>query len=187
MSKFFENRGVRPVRVFTEKAVFDGLLTISLGARTIDELNLAARSFLCLSCPSVVSGEWHLADGALLINKASVLFVVEIPDLGAPLGKSEPVPELRQLSGSVIHLRVGSYEIQGYVSTLPGSDPLTRLNHSAGHAFVALTAATLEGKGIDGSVPFVAVSRSHVLLAQEVLSIHAHPDEVAAGVGGASS
>src|SRR5438094_10404641 len=85
----FENRVVRPVRIFAEQLTFDGLLNISLGARTLDELNLGARSFLNLATPQVISGSWDLIEGPVAISKASVLFLLELPDLGASLGRTD--------------------------------------------------------------------------------------------------
>src|SRR5256712_11794332 len=76
----FENRVVRPVRIFAEQLSFDGLLNISLGARTLDELNLGARSFLTLATPPLMAGSWTLKEGKHAINKASLLFVLTISD-----------------------------------------------------------------------------------------------------------
>ncbi len=183
MSEFFENRSVRPVRVFTEKAVFDGLLTLALGARTLDELNQSARSLLRLNSPSVISGDWRLAAGTLAISKSSILFAMEIPDLGAPLGKNTDEPEMHHFARSVLRLRVTSFELQGFVYTIRVADPLMRLSYTTPYSFLALSAASLLGHDIDCAVPFVAVNRPHIQVAQEVLSIEEGPDEVTAVAG----
>jgi len=59
-----------------------------LGARTLDELNLGARSFLNLATPQLISGSWDLIEGPVAISKASVLFLLESRT-------SEPVSEDR--------------------------------------------------------------------------------------------
>ena len=186
MANVFENRVIRPVRIVTEALTFDGLLNISLGARTLDELNLTARAFLTLSSPHLVTGTWDLNDAPLIINKASVLFVLEIPEIGATLRRGEDDPELRRFARAAIRLRVRDYAVEGYVHTGPGGSALTRLNQSA-HPFIALQSTTVTGPGMDFSTPFLAVSRTPVLSAQELFSVNAIPEEVAAGPGDVES
>jgi len=178
----FENRVVRPVRIFAEQLSFDGLLNISLGARTLDELNLGARSFLTLATPQLMAGSWELKEGPVAINKASVLFVLEIPDLGVSLKRTDEEPELRRFGRAAVRLRVREYAVEGYVHTGPGGSSLTRLNQSA-HPFIALQSAIVTGPGVDFSTSFLAVNRAHVLSAQEMFSVNLVAEEVAAGTG----
>ena len=182
MSTVFENRVVRPVRLFTEQLTVDGLLNISLGGRTLDELNLAARSFLNLTNPRITGGAWELMDGPLALNKASVLFVLEIPDLGVTLGRTDDDPELRRFGRASIRLRVREYTVEGYVHTGPGGSSILRLNQSA-HPFIALQSAVVTGPATDFSAPFLAVNRPHVMSAQELFRVNVVTEEVAALAG----
>jgi hypothetical protein len=182
VSNVFENRVVRPVRIFTEQLTFDGLLNISLGARTLDELNLEARSFLTLATPRIMQGAWDMAEGPIAVNKASVLFVLEIPDLGVGLGRTDEDPELRRFGRAAIHLKIREYAVEGYVHTGPGGSSLLRLNQIA-HRFIALQSAVVTGPGIDFSTSFLAVNRAHILSAQEMFSVNLVAEEVAAGYG----
>ena len=182
MPNVFENRVVRPVRIFAEQLTFDGLLNISLGARTLDELNLGARSFLTLATPQLVAGSWELLEGPVAINKASVLLVLEIPDLGVSLERTDEEPELRRFGRAAIRLRVREYAVEGYVHTGPGGSSLTRMNQSA-HPFIALQSAIVTGSGVDFSTSFLAINRAHILSAQEMFSVNLVAEEVAAGTG----
>lgn len=179
MSNVFENRVVRPVRIFAEGLTFDGLLNISLGGRTLDELNLQARPFLTLATPRLIAGSWELIEGSVAINKASILLVLEIPDLGVSLGRTDEDPELRRFGRASIRLRVGEYAVEGYVHTGPAGSSLIRLNQSA-HTFIALQSALITGPGADFNAPFLAVNRAHVLSAQEMFSVNLVAEEVEA-------
>jgi len=55
------------------------------------------------------------------------------------------------------------------------------------HPFIALQSATVAGPGMDLSTPFLAVNRTHILSAQELFSVNAVPEEVAAGSGNVES
>lgn len=179
MPNVFENRVIRPVRVVTDQLTFDGLLNISLGARTLDELNLTARAFLTLSSPHLVAGTWPLDDAPLIVNKAYVLCVLEIPEIGVTLRRGEEDPELRRFARAAVRLRLRDYAVEGYVHTGPGGSALMRLNQSA-HPFLALQSATVTGPQVDFSTPFLAVNRTHILSAQELFSVNAVSEEVAA-------
>jgi len=182
VANVFENRVVRPVRIFARQLTFDGLLNISLGGRTLDELNLEARSFLTLATPRVVSGSWELAEGPIAVNKASILMVLEIPDLGVSLGRTDEDPELHRFGRAAIRLRVREYAVEGYVHTGAGGSSLLRLNQTA-HRFIALQSALVTGPGTDFSTSFLAINRAHVLSAQEMFSVNLVAEEVAAGTG----
>jgi len=166
----FENRILRPIRVFTEGATLDGLLNAHLDWRTQDELNIAGRPMLTISSPLVVEGTMRLSQGPLQINKSAILFATEIPDLGAELGSGTSEPFTAKFDHSVIRLELGGYDIEGYVYTTRNGDAMTRLN-LASHPFIALTMTTITGRGIELRLPFVAVNRFHVVAAQELFGI----------------
>ncbi len=176
----FQNRVLRPVRVYTASASFDGLLTVSLGMRTQDELNIAARPFLTLASGSVYSGRSALAEGTLSISKAAILFAFELPDLGSPLAATTDGPALGRFARAVLRLQVGDFAIEGYAHAAQGGDALSRLNQVR-QPFMALSPASLEGAGVKGAMPFVAINRQHVIAAQEILSIHALPEDPSQG------
>jgi len=186
VSNVFENRIVRPVRIVTEKLTFDGLLNISLGARTLDELNLTSRPFLVLSNAVLQSGSWEVGEGPVVVNKSFIVFVLEIPDLGAAPGGTAEETEMRRFGRAAIRLRTRDHAIEGFVHTGPGSGSLMRLNQAT-HPFIALQSATVKGPGTEFGTPFLAVNRAHIVSAQELFSVSAVPEEVAAGAGDASS
>jgi len=186
MSKVFENKVVRPVRIFTEHLILDGLLNISLGGRTLDELNLEARTFLTLVTPRLVGGSWEMTDAPVAVNKGTVLFVLEVPDLGATIGRTDEDPELRRFGRAALRLRVGGYTVEGYVHTGPGGSSLMRFNQTA-HRFIALQSVVVTGSGPEFSAQFLAVNRTLVLSAQEMFSVNPVPEPVGAGAGGDDS
>lgn len=181
----FQNRVIRPVRLFTAELVLDGLLHISLGARTLDELNLTARSFLTLFSPRFAGVPATPDDNQMLVNKASILMALEIPDLGASLERSAEEVEIRSHGRAALRLSLGPFGIEAYVHVGPGGDALLRLNQAA-HPFTALQHATVTGGGQNFSTPFLAVNRGHVLWAQELFNVSAVPEDVAAGAAGES-
>lgn len=154
----------------------DGLLRVSLGGRTLDELNSAARTFLTLSSPCVVAGDLRLTGAPLMIRKDTILFALELPDLGSSPPRLEPAPEIRRFGKTAIRLRVRHFDVEGYVNALPGLDSLARL-HQQGPGFIALNAATIVGPGVDYALSFVAVNRERIASAQEIFSIAARPEE----------
>jgi len=186
VSNLFENRIVRPVRIVTDNLTFDGLLNISLGARTLDELNLTSRPFLVLSNPVLQSGTWDMDEGSVVINKSFIAFVLEIPDLGAALAKVAEEPEMRRFARAALRLRTRDHAIEGYVHSGPGSSSLVRLNQAT-HPFIALQSATVKGPGGEFGTPFLAVNRAHIVSAQEMFNVSAVPEEVAVASGDASS
>ena len=183
MANVFENRVVRPVRIFADRLTFDGLLNVSLGGRTLDELNLEARTFLTLATPRLVGGSWEMADGPVAVNKASILFVVEIKELGMTLRRTDEDPELRQFGRAAIRLRVGEFSVEGYVHTGSAGSTLLRLNQTA-HRFIALQSAVVTGPGHEFTSSFLAINRAHVLSAQEMFSVSPVAEEVGAGSAG---
>src|SRR5260221_8511368 len=145
LSTLFENRVMRPVRVCAREVTLDGLLSVTLGTRTLDEMNLSARAFVTLFAPLIQRGDWPLLhESAISINKASILFVLELPDLGAQLESGKAEPEVRHFARSMLRLRVADYTVEGYVHTLHGGDALARLN-LGGHPFLAMSPATITG------------------------------------------
>ena len=179
-----ENKVLIPVRVFTPSLVVDGLIRLGLGARTQDELNQAARSFLTLSSPLLVSGDLTLGQGPLSLHKPSILFALELQELGIPPGNMDTEPLIRRFARASVRLRVGEYTLEGYVHVLPGGDALARFNE-ANHLFVALTSVKVVGPGVDFSTPFLAVNRSHVVAGQEIVRYSALPEEALASASDA--
>ncbi len=180
MAAHLENRVLRPLRIFTDAFILDGLLNGSLGARTLDELNNSARAMLALSSPRVVTGDWMVGEGPLVVSKAAILMVAEIPDLGASLTNVPSEPELQKFGRAAVRMRLRSYSLEAYVVTSQGGDPLVRLSQGS-HSFMALNNVKIAGPGVDLEVPFLAVNRMHVLAGQELYSVNAVPEEVGAG------
>lgn len=162
-----------------ERMTIDGLLDVYLGWRTQDELNAAGKPTLTLHSPEVVNGDWELGDGPIVINKPSILFATEIPDLGASLTKKPDSSRRGRFDYAAIRLSLGAFKAEGYVYTSHGVDAMGRLSQ-ASHTFVALTAASVVGPGVDVVLPFVAINRLRVVVAQELFNVSSvEEDEVA--------
>ena len=173
----FGNRVAQPVRVHTATAVIDGLLTLALGQRTLDELNLDARQMLILEEPVLRSGSMPIDEGPIGIQKSAILMALEIAAPNAPLAPARgDEGAMHAATRALVRLHLPCGFAEGYVIAIPGVDPLARL-HQAGKRFIATLSTHLEGPGMDGSAPFVAVNMSHVLAAQVLLAIEAAPEE----------
>lgn len=179
MIPVYNNRLVRPVRVITEGAVCDGLLTVGLGQRTLDELNQDARPFITLHDARAITGRIDVVAGPLAVNKAGIVMLMEIPEIGAALSLKRPDTVMNRNARAVVRLTAGPFVLHGEVPAMPGSDVLMRLNR-AGTRFVALTSVSLEGLGMKGSAPFVAVHWPHVSTVQVEMAIEAQPEDPAA-------
>jgi len=66
----------------------------------------------------------------VVINKSFIVFVLEIPDLGAPLGGAAEEPEMRRFGRAALRLRTRDHAIEGFVHSGPGSSSLARLNQA---------------------------------------------------------
>lgn len=180
MYHVFESKRFKPVRVYTESAVVEGLLSLSLG-RTLDELN-AARPFLMLDSPTVQSGCLTLGESQVAINKSEVLFAVELEDLGVEPSTVSMAPDTRGFLRAALSFRIHDCSVNGYVHTFEGSDPLVRLQQPDVR-FIAVTGATVTGPGIDLEVPFIGINCFHVLAAQESFRVTAVMEEDATTEG----
>jgi len=185
VAHIYQNRVVQPVRAFTGLAAFDGLLTLSLGQRTLDELNLADRPLLVLEEPVVQSGRAGLVEGTLAVSKSAIFFAAEIDAVGASLSTGTPEPAPKQAFRTLLRLRVSEYTLEGYMHMPPGISFINRMSQ-ARRRFVALTSVSIDGPGVSGVAHFVAANWAHVLSAQEVMSIETIPEDTAAEVAAGS-
>jgi hypothetical protein len=176
LAEHFENRVLRPIRVYMDRMTLDGLLNVYLGWRTQDELNSVGRPTLTLESPQVVAGEWNLDEGPIVINKSSILFATEIPDVGATLSREPIPPQEERFDYSAIRLNLGAFDAEGYVYTSQGVSAVGRLS-LASHTFIALRGASIVGPDVDVVLPFVAINRFHVVVAQELFSVSAVQEE----------
>jgi len=164
----------RVVRVQTVHGAIEGELSISPSIRTLDELNLATQKFLRIDAPAVTLPGCSFDDGLLGINKDSVLFVVETSHCHPT---TDQRVERSHFVRTPIRLRVGEFDIQGFLHIRGLRDPLTWLSQSR-QPFLALTAASVVGPDVDLATSFIAVSPRHVLAAQGLA-----PEEAVAAVG----
>ena len=175
----YKNRVAQPVRVHTAGAIVDGLLTVGLGHRTLDELNLDSRSMLVLHEPALQAGSMSLTGGSIGINKSAIVMGLEIPVIGAALARQghdeEPLRTARALVR--LHLATG-ISVEGSIVASPGTDIMRRLNQT-GRRFIAVISAALRGPGLDGAAPFVAVNMGHLLAVEVLLAIEAALEEAA--------
>ena len=157
----------RMVRVFTDRAVFDGRLRLTGLGRTLDELNSTSRTFLLLETPMLADD----ASGATIaeqiaVNKESILFALEIEARTAVPSDLRTPSEKNRIAQSVLQLTAAAYTIEGNVHVFQAGNPLARI-YLPGHPFIALTAATIAAPGFELSTPFLAVNRAHVFSALE--------------------
>jgi hypothetical protein len=120
------------IRVFTDRAVFDGLLRLSVLGRTLDELNLTSRGFLLLESPTLAADPASVIAPQIAINKGSILFVFE-HDLGDAVPSDlRKGAEKNRIAQSVLHLSTPEYAIEGNVHVFQSGHPLARI-YMPGH------------------------------------------------------
>ena len=156
------SRNERPVELFTVHGVLRGVLPTTATRRTLDELNMASRTFITVEQPQSPGESWFAPSDALVVNKSAVLFLRE---LASP--PVQPAGQFARFTRAPVSLRVGPCFVHGFMHVPPGGRPLKRLDQDP-HAFIALTAVLVTGPDTEFTVPFLAVNRSHVSAAQQV-------------------
>ena len=157
-------REQRPVLIHTSRGTLEGELEIGAALRTLDRLNLLQHAFITIENPRVVTGDWSIEPGTLMLNTSCILFVVEQSSPVTGFGVSG---ESARFSRSAVRLQVGEFEIQGFLHVPGQGQPLVRLKQDR-HAFLAITSASIVGPDVAIASSFVAVNRAHVLAAQEL-------------------
>jgi hypothetical protein len=169
----------RSVRVQTLSGAVDGDLQIGERLRTLDDLNLVAKTLVTLHSSRLSNTTWPFSEGTLSVNKASILFVIELKQPPIQTGAS-----FGRFTRSSVSLRVGEYDIRGFVHVPPGGVVIKRLDQS-NHPFLSLTSALVTGPTGEFTTPFIAVNRHHIIAAQEQLQVETsdQTDQATAGVG----
>jgi hypothetical protein len=157
-----ESRQERPVEVFTTHGIVRGFLPTTPSRRTLDELNMASRTFLRLARPESSRAAWLVPGSDLSLHKRSVLFLRELG--AAPL---QPQGQFARFTRAPVVLQLGRSVVHGFMHVPPGGHPMKRLDQDS-HDFVAVTSAVIAGPDSELTVPFLAVNRRHVECAQEV-------------------
>jgi len=160
-----QNANQRPVRVQTSVGGVEGKLKIAPRLRTLDDLNMVAKHLVTLQSAKPTNGDWPFAEGTLSVNKSSIMFVIELDQPQAQSGAG-----FGRFMRSSVSLRVGQYDIQGFVHVPPGGVVMKRLDQS-NHAFVSLTSALVSGPDGEFTTPFIAVNRNHIIAAQERIQV----------------
>lgn len=150
----------RPVRLYTDRGIVQGTLRISGMLRTLDDLNLASRAFVALQQADATATGWGFDPGPLAVQRQAVLFVVEDED--CPRGPSRGGAGF---SRAPVRLRVGEFDIDGFVHVPPGGAPLARIQQG-GSPFLAVTSASIAGPDTQLAAGFVAVNRHRIVAAQ---------------------
>ena len=152
----------RTVRIETLHGSIEGRVLISQLMRTLDELNMVAKAFLIVHSSVLEGTGWSFPDGDLSVNKNNILFLAE---LSAPAGgQSEKFVDFTR---APVRLRVGPFDIEGFVHVPPRGDPLLRFNQDT-HPFIAVTSASVVGPDTRFEAPFLAIKRSHILAVQPI-------------------
>lgn len=159
-----QDKELRPVTVRTSHGTIEGDLPISPRLRTLDELNLAAHKFLTIRASEVNLPGDSFEGGLVGINKDSILFVTEIAACGP---RTDHRVERSHYRRSAVRLRVGEFDIQGFLHVRGLRDPLVWLSQNR-QPFVALTSASVIGPSAEFATSFIAVNPRHVLAAQDV-------------------
>ncbi len=157
MDLAMEGRTERTVRIETLHGSLEGLLLISELLRTLDELNMAPKAFLTVHSPVLDGTGWSFPDGPLSVNKSNILFLAE---LSSPDGGK--TAKFVDFTRAAVRLRIGVFDVEGFVHVPPHGDPLLRFNQDT-HPFIALTSVSVIGPDTRFASPFLAVRRSHVL------------------------
>ena len=154
-------RTERTVRIETLDGSIEGMLLASALHRTLDHLNRITKAFLTVHSSVLDGTSWSFPDGPLFVNKGNILFLAELSEPDG--GQAEKVVD--NLTRAPVRLRVGAFDIEGFVHVPPRGDPLLRFNQGT-HPFIALTSASVVGPDTEFAWPFLAVKTSQVLAAQ---------------------
>ena len=154
----------RPVMIQTTRGVVEGRAVAHPGIRTLDWLNHSQR-FLEVVVTSSSVTDWSFDRGLVGINKAMVLFVAELSDA---LPTSDARVEAGHYSREAVAMRLGEFDVKGYLHVRGILDPLVRLSRRDGQ-FTALTSASVLGLDVELAASFLAVNPDHVLGAQPIL------------------
>jgi hypothetical protein len=155
-----EHRHERPVELLTLRGSVRGLLLTTPHRRTLDDLNVAARSFLTLLRPEFAGSPWLPDKETLAVNRASILLVRE---LGVPPVQS--AQHSLRFTRAPLELCVGDYTVHGFIHVPPAGHAMKRLDQDP-HLFFALTEALVTGPQVELVCPFVAINRSFVWAVQ---------------------
>jgi hypothetical protein len=151
----------RAVRVQTVHGSLRGSLRLAAQLRTLDDLNVVAKSFVTLH--DVEATEvFSFSEGSISVNKSLILFVGEIATRQTQAGG-----QFGRFSRASIQLKVGPFDVQGFVHVPAGGVVMKRLDQSS-HPFIALTSALVVGPDVEFTAPFLAVNRNQVVAAQEL-------------------
>ena len=150
----------RTVRIETLHGSIEGHVLISQLMRTLDELNMVSKAFLIVHSSVLDGTGWSFPDGELSVNKSNILFLAE---LSSPAGgQSEKFVDFTR---APVRIRVGPFDVEGFVHVPPRGDPLLRFNQDT-HPFIAVTSASVVGPNRQFEAPFLAIKRSHILAVQ---------------------
>ena len=154
----------RAVLVQTVHGAVEGFLNVDSRLRTLDHLNVACPKFLTIQTNGAGFSGWSFGRGLLALNVESVLFVMELEDT---VPTSDYRVEATRFTRTAIRLRVGHYDVQGFIHVTGLTGPLNRLNQNK-QGFVALTAVSVIGRDSEFSTSFLAVNPRHIHAAQEI-------------------
>ena len=150
----------RTVRIETLHGSIEGHLLISQLVRTLDELNMTSKAFLTVHSAVLDGTGWSFPEGELSVNKNNIMFLGELSEPAG--GQSEKFVDFMRAR---VRLRVGAFDIEGFVHVPPRGDPLLRFNQDT-HQFIAVTSTSVVGPDTQSESPFLAVKRSHILAVQ---------------------
>jgi hypothetical protein len=156
-----QERSERLISVQTTAGRVEGSLRIAARLRTLDDLNLVSKNLVALRSARPDDETWSFSEGELSIHKASIVFVHELDAPSVQSGVS-----FGRFTRSAVRLKVGAFDIQGFVHVPPGGVAIKRLDQG-NHPFVSLTSVLVSGPDGEFTAPFLAVNRNHIIAAQE--------------------
>jgi hypothetical protein len=174
MENEIDGREKRFVQIQTIHGAVEGCVLTGPQIRTLDDLNMFSRKFLRVEEAVSASPAWSFNRGTVGINTSTILFVIERSKFKRKAGKRV---EAARFNRAAVLLRVGEFDIQGFVHVPGRGDILTRLNRDK-YPFIALTSASVIGPDSEIAAPFLAVNRSHITAAQEIGQDELEPEAI---------
>lgn len=161
----------RRIRIETDDNTIEGVLRLTSALRTLDDLNIQGKDFVTLYAPVISGSGWNFGSDVLAVNRRSILFVQELSN------PPQRIPNLASAnSRASIRVRVGPYEIEGFLHVPPGGECVKWLNHYS-RPFLSLTSVSVVGPTAQFATNFLAVNRRHILAAQEIYAEDEAADE----------
>jgi hypothetical protein len=89
-----------------------------------------------------------------------------VVELGCPPALATSRPAGARFTRAALRVRVGAFDVEGFVHVPPGGSAVSRLDQGA--PFLGMTSVSVVGPGAHFASGFLALSRRHIVAAQPV-------------------